>query len=334
MPFISWTEIEGFHNIRKLTLSKPETYGENSKVLYKAKVKLHGTNAAIRHEHNGKIVCQSRSKDLTAEEDNAGFAKWVLSNEDAFKAAIKPGYIVFGEWCGSGIQNGVAVSSLPKKYFAVFAVRLLDANNNKTDKLIIEPDEIGEIMNISQIPNIYILPWFENGKEYLVDWTSLGENLAPIVSKINEDVLSIEECDPWVREIFNVSGMGEGLVFYPMSHLGYENFSFLCFKAKGEKHKNIKSSKPAQIDPASAASISQFADLVLTSARLEQGVTSVAGSLSFDLKLTGKFIDWVISDVEKETQDELTASNLKFNDVKKMIKSRASKWYISKAKEL
>lgn len=364
MTFIAWPEIEAFHQIRKFLRVDPgqwwqqkELLSGSSKVLYRGKVKLHGTNAAVQVHYDGTIVCQSRENIITPEKDNAGFARWVMSNKDAWKNIT--GFIVYGEWIGPGIQKNVAVSEIPKKCFAVFAARPLDNMN----ELIVDPAELGDIVDglaCSPIEGVHVLPWHtinasdsKDARVYAqveVDWKRTDEELSTDIVPINQWVLDVEAEDPWVNKTFGVKGTGEGLVFYPVSenHLGFESFQNLCFKAKGEKHKNIKTAAPAQVNPETAASVSAFVELVLTPARLEQGARAIlgehkheevlnclfctTGALTYNMKDVGKFITWVNKDVEKETMDELEASKLDLKQVQKAITTKARTWFLEKAK--
>lgn len=359
MSVIHWTEIESFHNIRKFTKAYPENLKGQPVVTYRAKVKLHGTNAGVQVHKNGSVIPQSRTTELTDGNDNAGFAKWVLTTlmapNQGWKAAA--GHIIFGEWCGPGVQKGVAISEIPRKVFVVFAARTLqepsgpDADarcytlpdgsctakscmHTNFDTLITEPEELKAL--VAGVPDTYVLPW--HGEEVNVNWADSAEDLQKNVDLINQSVIAVETNDPWVEATFGVKGTGEGLVFYPVSkeHLGNTNFTNLVFKAKGEKHKNIKAAAPAQVDATIAANVDQFVDMVLTDARLEQGVGAIAaaGSLSFDMKLVGKFLAWIDADVQKETQDELEASGLEWKQVQKPIATRARTWYIAQAKKL
>jgi hypothetical protein len=346
MTFMAWPDIEAFHNVRKYIRVDPtewwktkELLAGTSTVTYRAKVKLHGTNAAVQVHTDGSIVCQSRESIITPEKDNAGFARWVMGNKEIWHEAM--GFIIYGEWCGPGIQKGVAVAQAPKKFFAVFAARPLDGS----DTLIISPGELMDLVRC--IPDTYVLPWHTHQvaphsdthvfTKLDVDWKLTDEELSGVIAPVNDWVMAIEANDPWVEGTFGVKGTGEGLVFYPYStpHLGFENFNNLCFKAKGEKHKNIATAKPVQVSAESAASIDAFVDMVLTTARLEQGVTKVSpdGALTFDMKQTGKFVSWVLGDVEKEAQDELSASNLTWAQVQKPITDKARSWYLTKAKQ-
>lgn len=378
MKFMPWPEIEGFHNIRKFIRVDPgewwhkkELFSGTSEVVYRAKVKLHGTNAAVRVSMDGTVTAQSRTNIITPESDNAGFARWVKNNEEAWRNAFKVeskfdgavhylNAIVYGEWIGPGIQKGVAVSEIPKKSFAVFALRFMDKDEDPGDMLMVEPDRI-EMYGLHKIPDTYILPWYSHPCHHgcdtnitnllTIDWKQTDEELSKTIAPVNDWVAEVEANDPWVQATFGVKGTGEGLVFYPMSeaHKGsMESFTNLCFKAKGEKHKNIATAKPVQVSAEAAASLDAFVSMVLTEARLEQGARAIlgehkhedklsclfctTGALTYDMKNTGKFVNWVSADVEKETQDELAASGLTFKQVQKAISDKARAWYIAKAK--
>jgi hypothetical protein len=335
MAVIAWTEIESFNNIRKYTQAYPEILNGNSTVSYRAKVKLHGTNAGIQIYFNDKVVAQSRTTELINGEDNAGFSKWVESNKTKWASIADDTdeeYVIFGEWIGPGIQKNVAVSEIPRKVFAVFAARHITSED---DSLIVEPYLLQEL--VKDIPDTYVLPWHNIQLE--INWTSSVEELTLNVNVINEWVMEVEKNDPWVENTFGVKGTGEGLVFYPTSkeHLGLKNFNNIVFKAKGEKHKNIKTAAPAQVNAQAAANVQQFVDMVLTEARLEQGATFVGGkdgTIWFDMKLIGKFLAWIATDVQKETQDELEASGLTWDQVSKSVGNSARAWYLAKAKAL
>lgn len=64
------------------------------------------------------IYAGSRTRWITPDNDNHGFAKWVLEHAEELMAGLGPGKH-FGEWWGSGIQRGYG---LPKgeKRFSLF----------------------------------------------------------------------------------------------------------------------------------------------------------------------------------------------------------------------
>lgn len=344
MTHIAWTEIESFHNIRKYAASHPEILNNKSTVDYLCKVKLHGTNGAVQVHSDGTIVPQSRTGELSVQNDNAGFAKWALFLQESWSKA-KAGMIYFGEWCGPGIQKGVACSEVSSKFFAVFAARSLDTND---DSLIVDPAELSDLLG--DIPRVYVLPWYNQGLS--INWLDNVDVLEGNTALINSWVSAVETEDPWIAKTFSVKGTGEGLVFYPVSqeHLGVKNFNNLTFKAKGEAHKNVSKAAPAQVDAASASSIEEFVNMVLTPARLEQGARGIAGEhkheenlnclfcsipeTPFDIKKTGQFVNWIVEDVKKETSDELEKSNLKFEQVQKQLATKARAWYIEMSRKL
>jgi len=81
--------------------------------------KIDGTNAQILITEDGDIRAGSRTRWITPEADNFGFAAWVRDNSSELMK-LGPGRH-FGEWWGSGIQRGYG---LPKgeKRFSLFNV--------------------------------------------------------------------------------------------------------------------------------------------------------------------------------------------------------------------
>lgn len=71
--------------------------------------KIDGTNACIIIQENsaGKLDAwaQSRTRIITPENDNYGFAKWVEDNKELLISDLGVGYH-FGEWWGKGINRG------------------------------------------------------------------------------------------------------------------------------------------------------------------------------------------------------------------------------------
>ena len=81
--------------------------------------KIDGTNAQIFIDDDGTMLVGSRSRWITPQVDNYGFAGWVERNRVEL-AELGPGRH-FGEWWGNGIQRRYNV---PDKRFSLFnAVR-------------------------------------------------------------------------------------------------------------------------------------------------------------------------------------------------------------------
>ena len=80
-----------------------------------ASEKIDGTNALVYVDEEGHVRAGSRSKWITRENDNFGFARWVEANSNEL-TKLGPGYH-YGEWWGSGIQRGYG---LTEKRFSLF----------------------------------------------------------------------------------------------------------------------------------------------------------------------------------------------------------------------
>lgn len=80
--------------------------------------KIDGTNASILITEDGKVQAASRTRWITPEDDNFGFAAWVKSHEDEIRTGLGLGHH-FGEWWGGKIQRGYG---LKEKRFSLFNV--------------------------------------------------------------------------------------------------------------------------------------------------------------------------------------------------------------------
>lgn len=60
--------------------------------------KIDGTNASVWYE--GQLRAGSRNRELTVDNDNAGFAQWVMSESNRFEQLFEeyPGLYLYGEW--------------------------------------------------------------------------------------------------------------------------------------------------------------------------------------------------------------------------------------------
>jgi hypothetical protein len=81
--------------------------------------KIDGTNASVYIPDDVSAVhAASRTRWITVEQDNHGFARWVAEHQDELKL-LGPGHH-FGEWWGRGIQRGYG---LEEKRFSLFNVK-------------------------------------------------------------------------------------------------------------------------------------------------------------------------------------------------------------------
>jgi hypothetical protein len=373
IQFVAWKEITLFHNLIK-NLKGARDYYEKRKaetveaasapdadsetieeviaptllkvlekpVTFKAKVKLHGSNFGVAL-CGDQLRAQSRSQFI----DRSGMGRLVFEKNEAYwRSLVVPGgpqaFTVFGEYCGKGVQKGVALAQLNTVFMAVFGIDI-------GGRLVVEPAEIEAFLTLNgkvKLPNdVLVLPWYET--EYELDLSQDTEahmaEVEKVLEKIDVEVQKIDSKDPWVERMFNVAGPGEGLVLYPVSLLesvpalpnfrtiSRDAFGAIAFKAKGEKHRVVTAAKSVAIVPEKAAGAEAFAKLMCPEPRLEQGASTVGG---FDPKLVRDFIAWVAKDVQKEGQHELEASKLTWKDVTGPINKLASAWYLAKIKAI
>lgn len=93
--------------------------------------KIDGTNACVVISEDGEFACQSRTRIITPENDNHGFAKWAYKHKDELMV-LGPGHH-FGEWWGLGIQRGYEQT---EKRFSLFNTRRWGDHNPNTPKCV------------------------------------------------------------------------------------------------------------------------------------------------------------------------------------------------------
>lgn len=81
--------------------------------------KIDGTNAQIHITDDGRLYAGSRSRWITPENDNHGFARWAQEHYEELMQ-LGPGSH-FGEWWGSGVQRGYGLMNGAKR-FSLFNV--------------------------------------------------------------------------------------------------------------------------------------------------------------------------------------------------------------------
>lgn len=326
--FFSWFPIEQFHNVVKSVEKAKDLVDEkeigarkkalDSVIVYKGKIKLHGQNGAINICPED-IRIQSRSHFLP---ENTPFGKLFYPNISYFKECFNKTnskfMVIFGEFCGPKVQNGVALAKLKGNVFVIFSILM-------NGVLIIEPELIHQIL--PDLPkNFFILDWFT--KEYSFNFMK-KDQMQKNIDEINDIVAKIDQECPWTLKHFDIHGPGEGIVFYPVSlkdnngNLSIQDFCTFVFKAKGESHRGVKNQKSVQVQPEKASDADKFALLMVTTPRLEQGLKEVG----LDSHSIGKFINWIKTDVEKEGKDELEESGLEMKEVLSSVSKVAGSWY-------
>lgn len=333
--FSPWPDISALYLVRR-DLKKLSELEVNPHplpiVTYRGKVKLDGTNASVRIEPDGILQAQSRTTDIfPGKTDNSGFAAWTESTRDFWLSIFNnwPETVnVYGEWCGKGIQKGTSVSCVNDKLFVIFSIQ-------RGDIVFTEPEVITALLNSGslniEIPsNVHVLPWY--GEPVTIDFSS-QESVESIANGINETVLTVESCDPWVRDTFGIEGIGEGLVYYPIidnsPSVNRHVMSRLMFKAKGEKHR-VKAAKVAvEVDTSLLESVDAFVAMFVTEPRLQQALDVACGG-DASPQNTGKFLGWISQDVLKEGKAELETNGLDWKKVNQSVQLVARTWFKSR----
>lgn len=279
---------------------------------FRGTVKLHGTNAGIvvntdmYSTEYGNITYQSRERELELTKDNAGFMLTMMKHEDITRDIAKQVFeilgpqapvvkvAIFGEWCGSGIQKGVALTQLPKM-FVVFAVKVVF--DDETTRWL----PIGEFdihYKDHGIFNIDTFPTYEIDVDF--NHPELAQN------KMIEITEAVEAKCP-VGKYFGVSGIGEGVVWACVTD-GW-NDSGTWFKVKGEKHSVSKVKTLAAVDVEAVATMKAFVDSVVTEARLEQGLDNLVREQLKPAEMTS--ISLAQETVTKMIEHDLMIANAK-----------------------
>ena len=334
-----FAEIEAFYQVVRTVahLNAVEDLDDSRKVLtpvrYRGTVKLHGTNAGVRCTPDA-LVPQSRSTQLSEDQDNQGFCRFISG--DVQQAAVREierrirwaygvdaddPLTIFGEWCGPGIQKGCGIHKLPARQFVVFAAY----SDAKGYVGILGPS--GGTFTTAGIHTILEGPtWYLD-----VDFSDQAskEAAAELATKHTSEVEA--QC-PWAA-LFGVDGVGEGIVWRPMAlHYGRSD---LIFKTKGEKHKATKSKTEVQVDPEILASVEAFVDFAVTDNRLAQGLDVLRESgHEIEPRSTGAYLKWVGQDVKRECSSNLEESGLEWKQVSKAVTTKARDFFISSMKVL
>jgi hypothetical protein len=130
--------------------------------------KIDGTNAQIViNEDCTELKCGSRSRWITPEDDNFGFANWAYKHKDLLLGLGKGTH--FGEWWGLGIQRCYNVH---KRTFSLFN-SLRWSTPEQTERLASTPD-------VSVVPVLYQGPFSESAIEDTMErlWKN-GSAVAP-----------------------------------------------------------------------------------------------------------------------------------------------------------
>jgi hypothetical protein len=295
-------------------------------------VKLHGTTAGV-FVKNGELTCLSHTRIIVPGDDNHGFARYVNENQEVFLEMLEKvsskvdtpddsSLVVYGEWCGRGINSGCAIHQL-EKMFVIFAVctEYFDEEKDREWYDIRDFSDVSypevRIFSVIQFQTFNMEIDFENPK--------LSQNA------LIDLTLEVEKQCP-VAKHFGVDGVGEGIVWV-IKDPAFKGSKY-WFKVKGDKHSVTKVKKLVEVDVEKLKTVEEFIEAVATEARLSQGWEYLkTEKKELSQKSTGVFIKWVFDDVIKEESDRLEASNLTKKDINSVLSKKSRTWFFSKLDE-
>jgi hypothetical protein len=299
------------------------TVYDNSKPLptlwFVGTVKLHGTNAGVHYNFStGEITPWKRSG--PANGGHYGFTEWVSKNKKLFTEFFEglkedqeldaDSAVVYGEWAGQGIQKGVAISQIPKKFYP-FAMRYIYGEKadwaREHEVMDLHSPEHGCI----SLPTLW-------RKSIKIDFS----NPKAIQNKLISLTEEVENECPIAKILGDISGTGEGIVW--TSFYGQER---IAFKVKGEKHSVTKVKTLASVDPEKLKNIQAFVQYALTENRMKQAISEVFGESLPSKSRTGDVVKWIKNDILSEEQVTLEANNLYSADVHKALGNSAAQMF-------
>ena len=294
------------------------------KLTVKSTTKLHGSNASVSLQ-NGEYLCQSRNHIVS--EGHFSFPEIVLQEKEHIESLFTQireitevgddeVVTIFGEIIGPGIQRGVALSDLSKKYWVLFACKINNVEGEGRwvqgfDKIKSDSDRI---FNIHEFPT----------QEFQIDIAFAQKSQNDLI----EACLKVEECCPVAKKLEGIEGIGEGIVIETF----YKGNRFTA-KIKGDKHsKGSKVRKLTQVDPVKVASVEKFVAHAATESRVDQAIHEVGNSLGEELskKHTGDIIRWVANDIIVEECDVLKENNLEYAQVAGKVANEVRNVYFAK----
>lgn len=144
--------------------------------------KIDGTNAQLLITEDGDLFVGSRTKWITPQDDNAGFARWVEGNKSELLKLGAGRH--FGEWWGSGIQRGYGLQKGEKR-LSLFNVGRWALYGTDPKRILTADPRIEKYQDI--LPEgIYLVPELYRGEfdthkinEVLEDLKLKGSYAAP-----------------------------------------------------------------------------------------------------------------------------------------------------------
>ncbi len=223
--------------------------------------------------------------------------------------------IVAGEWCGAGIQKGVAINKLARMFVVVsICVKGTWVDDRAYADIVVAGDEEVGIFHVAKGG------WFE----CVVDLGDVrgGERE---MEEVTEEVV---RCCPFAKKGFGVEGVGEGIVWKVK---GWEGDARFWCKSKGERWA-VSFSHKLGGSGGEGEKMGEFAKAVVTEGRLEQGWGEL-GEKERAAKGFGRFLKWLEKDVLAEEGLEMERLGIGQAGLGQAIAGVAKPWFWRRVEE-
>lgn len=294
-------------------------------------VLVHNSNAGICFNNHAGYWFQSRERIISVKNDNYGFSAFCEGNIFPFTLmfiSISKKYnidmdkftiSIFGEWCGKGIQDNVAVSKLAKAFY-IFGIKVtpIEGDDETRAKGSYWVDYAGFRDTDHGIFNILDFETFSIDVDF--NMPELSQNKLVELTEYVE-----KECP--VGKHFGISGIGEGIVWSIEV-----NGEVYRFKTKGERHSSSKVKTVASVDVERLNGIVEFIEYAVTESRFNQALENVfPNNEAIDVKKLGDVIKWVMGDIIKEETDTMEKNGLSPKDIGKYVSDKVKKLFFAKS---
>lgn len=277
--------------------------------------KLDGANATVWADNEGVVHAGVRNRELTMDDDNAGFCKHAMESETMEPirrfCVDNPFMVVCGEWLGGKAGH---IKSYLNKEFYVFDMKLATVPNSGTEK------------HFGYLPyNSYFKALAKYGYKYIIPPLRVYQNGVPVTI---EDIARVADANH-----FNLPTdvVGEGVVVKNYSYLSrfgnYEQGKIVRAEFKERKGQKLNKSitEDSNIEQA-------IVDDLVSSSDIQKCINKVSDILGEEFsknngKMVGMVMEMAFSDLLSEEARVIAKKYGKypivFNKVKKYVYAKA-----------
>jgi hypothetical protein len=305
---------------------------KDKKLIFLGLVKMHGTNTALVQLPNKFVYGQGRNRIMTLETGNQfRFAEWytdekraeaianIMYNIRVFSKCPENSTIVlYGEFCGDGVQKKVAISKIATHSFFAFACKIVSGvGENQWLNMRSLADYIED-----RDHNIYNLACFDTYKVEISSADFAG------AFKIFDDLARQVENQCPVSKALGLEGRGEGIVFATNSEEGSQWLSNV-FKAKGPLFVDTKERDVKDVEQ-KMESAQSFLERAITEVRMNKSLDAIKETpefKQFTMSNINAFITWLVEDIKVEEKETVCKIGFRSGELKTMIGHIAVPWF-------